>query len=583
MIFFKKILRLNEAISIEEKLFNLVILSSLIMLAILDLLVLIATPDFIEVIILQGVASLVFIFLGYKALYKKKFNSFYIKFYIVSTLIITDLIYFSSNGVLGSSIFILLLFSVVGLLLQKKTRDKIVFSTLSFVNFIIIYIVTKIFPKIVTPYKNEFEKELDFFGTGIVVMFFLPLIIKFFKDAYDLDREKILDDQEKLVILNLELEKEKQKSEELAKIKSTFLANMSHEIRTPLNGILGMTESYFFSFTNEDKDQAIKTVQNSSKLLLSIVNDILDFSKIESGKLELEKRNFNLEILLKETLNNFLMNSKIFSNTLSLKYQIEKNVEKFYSGDEYRIKQILLNLISNAIKFTNKGEVLISLKKISESKLQFSVLDTGIGIKDVSKLFQVFSQEDSSITRKFGGTGLGLVITKNLIQLMNGEIRVESEIGKGSNFIFQIELEKPILTNEKMEVVNDLKSNNIDFSKIEILLAEDNKINQMVFSKFIKKLNSKLDIAENGLEALNKTKEKSYDIIFMDMNMPIMDGLEATRKIRELKLSKEPYIISLTANVLEEVKQDCIKAGMNQFLTKPFSFEQIKNAIENAI
>ncbi len=583
MNFLKKVLRLNEPLALEEKLFNIIIFSTFIMLILFDVLALIILPNFIEQLILLGIATIIIFYLYYKTLIQKKFNSIYTNIYLFTAFSITDLTYFTTEGILSSSSFILILISIFGLMLQNNQRNKIGFIIFSITNFFFIFFISKLFPSLVILYKNSFERELDFLVTSSIVITLTPFIIKFFKDAYDLDREKILQDQEKLKSLNLELEIEKQKSDELTRIKSNFLANMSHEIRTPLNGIIGMLETYYFTNSKEEKEQAINTAQNSSKLLLSIVNDILDFSKIEAGKLELEKKNFNVEILIKETISNFLMHSKIHSGIIELNYEIENELEKFYSGDEFRIKQILLNLISNAIKFTENGEVLISLIKITESKLEFSIKDSGIGIKDVSKLFQVFSQEDSSITRKFGGTGLGLVITKNLIQLMNGEIRVESEIGKGSNFIFQIELEKPILTNEKMEVVNDLKSNNIDFSKIEILLAEDNKINQMVFSKFIKKLNSKLDIAENGLEALNKTKEKSYDIIFMDMNMPIMDGLEATRKIRELKLSKEPYIISLTANVLEEVKEDCIKAGMNQFLTKPFSFEQIKNAIENAI
>ncbi len=571
------ILRLKESISIEEKLFNLSIFLATLILIIFDITYYFLMPNHYNVLFLQIIATTVILFLFYKTLIQKRFNSIYSTIFLITGYLTADLICLYTEGILGSSVFILALLSILGLLLQNGLKRKIIFLTLNSLNFLILILIYFYYPEFVLPYDNELEKKIDFIVTGSVVIFSAPLIVKFFKDAYDLDREFILYEKEKISELNIELNKEKQKSEELAKIKSDFLANMSHEIRTPLKGIIGMIENYFLSTTFSEKNQSIQTAQMSSKLLLSIVNDILDFTKIDSGKLILERINFNLEILLNETISNFLINPKVQSHSVSIKLQLDDNLDKIYSGDELRIKQILLNLISNAIKFTEEGEVLISVKKISETKLKFSIKDTGIGIKNISKLFQFFSQEDSSITRKFGGTGLGLVITKNLIGLMNGEIWVQSEYKEGSNFIFQIELFKALTENENS--IKSFEENNSELVNLEILYVEDEKINQMVFSQFVKKLNQKIDLAENGLIALNQCKEKTYDIIFMDINMPIMDGIEATKKIRELKLEKQPYIITLTANIVGESKSKCLEAGMNAFLGKPFSFEQIKTAI----
>jgi PAS domain S-box-containing protein len=386
--------------------------------------------------------------------------------------------------------------------------------------------------------------------------------------------------------------KEKQLAEASNKAKSDFLANMSHEIRTPLNGILGFSEVLMNTKLTDFQKQSMETINQSSHLLLKIVTDILDFSKIESGKFELYIEKCNLIDLIKQVIK--LVKSKSAEKQIDLNFSLDKNVPKYIWADHMRLKQILLNLLTNAIKFTSKGEVKLSISTIdafeNKSLLRFSVSDTGIGIKKKSraKIFRAFVQEDSSTSKKFGGTGLGLTISNQLLGLMNSQLQLKSKFKSGSAFYFEVEFK----TSSDVEVENELifiPSEPINFEmpkeieneKLKILIVEDNKINMLLIKTLVKKIlpNGIIIEAFDGKEAVKQFSEVDPDLILMDIQMPVMNGHEATIKIRKLQGGNKVPIIAVTAGVSAEEKEKCIEIGMDDYVPKPI----LRNTLENAI
>ena len=393
----------------------------------------------------------------------------------------------------------------------------------------------------------------------------------------------------------------KEAAEASAQAKSDFLANMSHEIRTPMNGILGMTSLLSESPLSNEQQDFIQTIQDCGNHLLTIINDILDFSKIESGNLELEQRRFMPEDILVSICK--ILNTQALDKNIKLQY-INQSDLAVVVGDDSRLRQILLNLVGNAIKFTPEGLISISIsskllpnlsgESLNNHELMFAVSDTGIGIQSdrLAILFQPFSQADASISRKYGGTGLGLAISKRLIELMGGTIWVESfgQIGgnppiawvpnshsQGATFYFTIIVTEPApikiaaISSEPEPTISQKLGERLPLA---ILLAEDNPINQKVAIFTFKKLGYKLDIANNGLEAIRALEAQKYDVVLMDMQMPEMDGLTATRWIRQ-NLNIQPIIIAMTANVLESDRQSCLDAGMDDYLSKPINIQEI--------
>jgi signal transduction histidine kinase/AmiR/NasT family two-component response regulator len=381
-----------------------------------------------------------------------------------------------------------------------------------------------------------------------------------------------------------------------SKSKSEFLANMSHEIRTPLNGVIGVINLLRDSPLSAEQREFAETIQVSSEALLTIVNDILDFSKIEAGKMTFEKVEFDLREAVMNSVAVLLPRAQ--AKSLTLTYSVDETIRAQLAGDPSRLRQILLNLLGNAIKFTGQGEVALEVAQLGETaddvELKFSVRDTGIGIaEDVQNtLFQSFSQADASTPRKFGGTGLGLAICRRLVELMGGAIGVNSVLGQGSTFWFTLRLAKqksgraPVpgaAMPTKCVDGAQAAAPSLTPKGIRVLLAEDNKINQFVGVKQLKKLGYDADVVEDGFQAIEAWQREKHRIILMDCQMPGMDGYKATQKIRELEIVHglpRTRIVALTAHAMQGDRELCLAVGMDYYISKPVDMDELKNALE---
>jgi CheY-like chemotaxis protein/two-component sensor histidine kinase len=359
---------------------------------------------------------------------------------------------------------------------------------------------------------------------------------------------------------------------------------MSHEIRTPMNAIIGLTNILMQEGPREDQFESLKLLKFSGDNLLTIINDILDFSKIEAGKIEMENIDFNLFELVSNT--KLMLQQRALDKGIDLHVDFDASIPHVVKGDQVRIGQIITNLVSNAIKFTDKGYVELSVepKEARNDKLVilFKVKDTGIGIEEdkVKRIFESFSQARTDTTRKFGGTGLGLSISKRLLNLMGSEIQVVSKYGEGSEFFFSLQLEKGKTTSPENAIAKNTPRDFKDLN-IKVLLVDDNRVNQIVASNFLKKWGVKVNVTDNGKSSVEMIQDKSYQLVLMDLQMPGMDGYEATRAIRAMEDSyfKDIPIIALTAEAMVEIKQQAFAAGMNDFITKPFQPGELQSII----
>ncbi|GGD58551.1 hypothetical protein GCM10011514_23240 [Emticicia aquatilis] len=371
-----------------------------------------------------------------------------------------------------------------------------------------------------------------------------------------------------------ELRQAKEKAEEASRVKQEFMAVVSHEIRTPLNAIMGMTNLIQKTSLSPLQSDYISTVQISAENLQGIINSILDFSKIEAGKMSLQKIPFNLKKILQNIISSNEFKAEQKGIGLFLKFDEKLNVTLL--GDSIRLSQVLLNLVSNAIKFTDTGKITIEARVVTKMNnalvVEFNVIDTGKGIANEKQklIFESFTQEDSSISRKYGGTGLGLSISKQLVELMGGDLRVRSELGEGSTFSFVVGF--PI----SQEPIEEAKQNHLSSNTLigkKILLVEDNAMNQFFAQKLLEGWGMKVDIAQNGREGVEKFRAKYYDGILMDIQMPEMDGFQATKLIRT-ESTKVP-IIALTALVVDEEIEHFSRVGMNDYIAKPFVADEL--------
>jgi PAS domain S-box-containing protein len=377
----------------------------------------------------------------------------------------------------------------------------------------------------------------------------------------------------------IELKKAKETAEQSLKVKNDFLANMSHEIRTPLNAVVGFTDLLLESELKSDQRKHLETMRNSGEILLSLINNILDLSKLESDKLEIEEIEFNFHKSLFEVVN--LMKLKAEEKRITLDLVIEQNVPKQVIGDPTRIGQIMLNLIGNAVKFTNEGSVIVTVKAVKEtvkiSKVYIEIKDTGIGIvsNKINTVFGVFTQAKSDTSRIYGGTGLGLAIVKKLVKLLKGKISVESKFGVGSVFTLMLPLKIGIETAKREEL--QISTSMSQELGLNILLVEDNKTNQLLAKTRLERWNCNVDVANNGIEGVKKIQKKLYDIVLMDIQMPVMDGYEATKIIKN-DISKKVATIPIIAMTAYTSKNDIKRAldvGMDDYIFKPFKPEEL--------
>lgn len=385
------------------------------------------------------------------------------------------------------------------------------------------------------------------------------------------------------------IEKELQKSKEIAetasRAKSDFLANMSHEIRTPMNGVLGTLQLLQQSKLTHDQEEYVNIAYNSGEALLTLLNDILDFSKIEAGKLELESIPFDLRTLIKELT--VLLEKKAEEREVELNVEVDAELPSFIKGDSVRIRQILINLMTNAIKFTEKGIVTVNAKVLERDeksvRLRLEVVDTGIGIgeDEQRKLFNSFTQADGSTTRKYGGTGLGLTIVRQLVTVMRGRLGVDSVSGHGA--CFWAEIGFAIVEEEiSQKVLKKITADDVEL-KGRALLVEDNPVNQIVASKMLDKLGLTYEVVNNGDEAISKLKAShEFDVVLMDCQMPVMDGYDATEALREYESEtqlKRLPVIAMTANAMEGDEEKCLAAGMDDYVAKPVKLQALKDAL----
>lgn len=412
------------------------------------------------------------------------------------------------------------------------------------------------------------EKALQF-GTILIVVVLSSGAVLFWFIINTIRRQNQLIDR---------LNTSEKKLKEAVTIKENFMANMSHEIRTPMNAVLGFTKLLKRKSLDAESKEYVDTIERSGENLLTIINDILDLSKIEAGMMRIENAPFNIRGLLFSV--ETLFREKITEKKLTLQVQIDQEIPDVLSGDAVRLSQILVNLVGNALKFTDRGTIQLNVKgeKTSDQMIlcHFTVADTGIGISrhELVHVFERFHQAEETVTRQFGGTGLGLSIVKELVQLQNGRINVESEVGKGTSFHFSIPYQIVSAESDNTSQPAEARIEKGPQTSIHILVVEDNEINQTLIRHLFKDWNLSYDIASSGVEAIQLLQKNQYDLVLMDIQMPKMDGYTASRIIRqELKLAIP--IIAMTAHAMAGEKEKCLGYGMNEYISKPIREEQL--------
>jgi signal transduction histidine kinase len=571
----------DPEMSLENKLFNAVslIISFYMVASIVANLILGFS------VYLNLVAALVLIlsaFAFYKSRYKGYKESVVIAYVSVGVLLFIPG-WFFNGGIEGSTpqegVFMI---ALVIILLSPKYH--VLFIGVMAAVFLGCFFAERYHPGWVIPPDSKTAKENDIISSAIMDILIIGLLLAVLKKSHQTDKFLLVKQREELRASQVELSGAKDLAEAATFAKSNFLANMSHEIRTPLNGIIGTAQLLSRSELLPGQQELLQTLQSSSNLLLNIISDILDLSKIEADKLTLNPAVFNIRECVKTVIGMCQPGIESAEKQLRLSYTMDDELAQYLKADEGRLQQILVNLVGNAIKFTDEGFVNLDISVAAAAndaqEITFSVSDSGIGIgqEALEQLFKPFTQVNTSALRKYGGTGLGLSICKKLVEMMGGRIWVESEQDRGSIFSFSLTLPVADAVLEYAEPAGIKAAYN--YKPLRILLAEDNKMNQLIARRIFEKIGYTIDFADNGALALLKMQERTYDLIFMDIQMPEMDGLEAARHIINKYGDFAPPIIAMTANVLSENEQDCKEAGMKDFLSKPFTIDRLEAVIQ---
>jgi len=582
----KKILGLKKAvISLENKIFNLVSFLVFIAMTISLASNILLERDSLLLSLLLSIAMISF-YVFYISRYKEKFVPIGLM-YIVFSLLFFIPIWFSNGGIEGPTKTAYLM-SVVAAMMILPKRYHLLFILVTISIILTLYWLELQHPEWLVKYPNEKTKHTDILISTILYLLIISISVSLYKRTYDMDRDNLIKKSIDLEESREYLSETKQQAEEATKAKSRFLANMSHEIRTPLNGIIGTIDLLQHTPLNAEQEELMLSLKSSSTHLLEIVNDVLDISKIEADKLELFEGPCNLENIIQQVTAISSPRLIALKKNITLNAAVQPGVESEIIADESRIKQVLINLVGNAIKFTETGNIRleVSANMIDESlqELHFAVSDTGIGISEenIQSLFIPFTQIDSTATRKHSGTGLGLSICRKIIEEMGGRIWVESELGKGSTFKFiipvQINLVRKSQQPQQRNAAGAISGSEI--KPLKMLVAEDNNMNQLLATKMFKKIGYIIEIANNGKEAVEMTAKYDYDLVFMDIHMPEMDGIEATQRILNSGRAKVPIIIAMTANAVKEAEAEYLQLGMKDIVTKPFTIDQLRKVLE---
>lgn len=474
-----------------------------------------------------------------------------------------------SGGLYSGTGYIYLTVICFQVVISHRPLKYILFVSLTIINVLLLIGIEFYCPSIY-PILTDQQLFLHSLYSLIATTLIITVTISLIKQEYQKEKLEYHQKKERLILAN--------------QSRSNFLATISHEIRTPLNGVLGMVSLLENTDPCPDQKEYAKTIKTSSKNLLKIVHKILDYSHIESGKITLQKERFSLRQCVEDAVN--INSPKALEKELQLSFSIDENCPNTLLGDEGKLQQILINLIGNAIKFTEIGSIQLSISNITQTDktiiLQFSIKDTGTGIPNskIETLFKPFAQIEHAANNPTTGTGLGLAISKRLVELMQGSIRVESHLNKGSTFHFTasfdcIEDTLPINKTVTEPLINPTLSIH---HPLQILLVEDDKINRMVLHRLLEKMGYHPQTAINGQDALDKLQLTNFDVVLMDIQMPIMDGLETTKIIRQHH-SHQPTIIAITANAMAQDKVLCQEAGMDDFLSKPINFHSLEQTL----
>jgi len=429
--------------------------------------------------------------------------------------------------------------------------------------------------------ENIAEKWFPFISTLNYFLSFVITITFVFFAVFHINKSgrQLVEVWQEAERQKLELSEAKQKADSAALAKSRFLSNMSHEMRTPLNGIIGTVNLMLEEPSLPEQQQNLKVLKYSSEHMLSVVNDVLDFSKIEAGKMELASEEFNMKHVLDKIYTVF--KNQFDGKSVAFEFDVDSKLDQFFKSDETRLRQVLTNLLGNALKFTEKGYVKLSAKLIPSDNnlaaIYFSLKDTGIGMSKEHQqaIFDAFNQAETSTTRKYGGTGLGLTISKKIVLKLGGNLQLESEPNKGSHFYFTIQV--PLC--EKAQVTEKKPASLLSLKGARVLVAEDSQMNMMITRRFLQRWDVVIHEAVNGLEAVQLFKKNEYDVLLIDLDMPLMDGYEALAEIR--KINKNIPAIAFTAAVIPQMKEYLASRGFNDYLQKPFHPENLNSIISS--